>query len=123
MPPETSMRCPLIQRLSSDSSEAIIGPMSSGSPARPSAVISATRRFTSGLSRCSGPRFLDQWLGGLRWLDYGNPIVSKAVLTTAIPSMPMVIMLAVQYRAAEADIVSAIFLSVIGSVITMEWTV
>jgi malonate transporter and related proteins len=58
-------------------------------------------------------------LGGLRWLDYGNPIVSKAVLTTAIPSMPMVIMLAVQYRAAEAEIVSAVFLSVIGSVITV----
>jgi malonate transporter len=58
-------------------------------------------------------------LGGLRWLDYGNPIVSKAVLTTAIPSMPMVIMLAVQYRAADAEIVSAVFLSVIGSVITM----
>jgi hypothetical protein len=58
-------------------------------------------------------------LGGLRWLDYGNPIVSQAVLTTAIPSMPMVIMLAVQYRAAEAEAVSAVFLSVIGSVITM----
>jgi malonate transporter and related proteins len=58
-------------------------------------------------------------LGGLRWLDYGNPIVSKAVLTTAIPSMPMVILLAVQYRAAEAEIASAVFLSVIGSVITM----
>ena len=58
-------------------------------------------------------------LGCLRWLDYGNPIVSKAVLTTAIPSMPMVILLAVQYRAAEAEIASAVFLSVIGSVITM----
>jgi malonate transporter and related proteins len=58
-------------------------------------------------------------LGGLRWLDYGNPIVSKAVLTTAIPSMPMVILLAVQYRAGEAEIASAVFLSVIGSVITM----
>ena len=40
-PPDTSMRCALIQRLSSDSSEAIIGPMSSGSPGRPSAVTSA----------------------------------------------------------------------------------
>jgi predicted permease len=58
-------------------------------------------------------------LGGLRWLDYGNPIVSKAVLTTAIPAMPMAIMLAVQYRAAEAETGSAVFLSVIGSVITM----
>jgi malonate transporter and related proteins len=58
-------------------------------------------------------------LGCLRGLDYGNPIVSKAVLTTAIPSMPMVILLAVQYRAAEAEVASAVFLSVIGSVITM----
>ena len=58
-------------------------------------------------------------LGGLRWLDHGNPIVSEAVLTTAIPAMPMVIMLAVQYRVAEAEAASAVFLSVIGSVITM----
>jgi predicted permease len=58
-------------------------------------------------------------LGGLRWLDYGNPIVSEAVLTTAIPAMPMVIMLAVQYRALEAEAASAVFLSVIASVITM----
>ena len=58
-------------------------------------------------------------LGGLRWLDYCNPIVSQAVLTTAIPAMPMVIMIAVQYRAAEAETASAVFLSVIGSVITM----
>jgi len=58
-------------------------------------------------------------LGGLRWLGYGNPIVSKAVLTTAIPAMPMVIMLAVQYRTLEAEVASAVFLSVIGSVITM----
>ncbi len=58
-------------------------------------------------------------LGGLRCLGYGNPIVSEAVLTTALPAMPMVIMLAVQYRAAEAEAASAVFLSVIGSVITM----
>ena len=58
-------------------------------------------------------------LGGLRWLGFGNPIVSKAVLTTAIPTMPIVIMLAVQYRVAEAEAASAVFLSVIGSLITM----
>jgi malonate transporter len=58
-------------------------------------------------------------LCGLRWLGYGNPIVSEAVLMTAIPAMPMVIMLAVQYRALEAEAPSAVFLSVIGSVITM----
>ena len=51
IPPDTSMRWPLIQRLSSESSAAIMGPMSSGCPTWPSAVISATRLFTSGLSR------------------------------------------------------------------------
>jgi hypothetical protein len=34
IPPDTSMRCALTQRLSSDSSDAIIGPMSLGSPTR-----------------------------------------------------------------------------------------
>jgi malonate transporter and related proteins len=55
----------------------------------------------------------------LRCLGYGNPIVSEAVLTTAIPAMPIVIMLALQHRVAEAEAASAVFLSVIGSVITM----
>jgi hypothetical protein len=58
-------------------------------------------------------------LGGLRWFGYGNPIISEAVLTAAIPTMPIVIMLALQYRIAEAEAASAVFLSVIGSVITM----
>ena len=58
-------------------------------------------------------------LGGLQWLGYGSPIVSEAVLTTAIPAMPIVIMLALQYRIAQAEAASAVFLSVIGSVITM----
>jgi hypothetical protein len=58
-------------------------------------------------------------LGGLRWIGYGKPIVSEAVLTTAIPAMPIVIMLALQYRVAQAEAASAVFLSVMGSVITM----
>jgi malonate transporter and related proteins len=58
-------------------------------------------------------------LGGLRWLGYGNPIVSEAVLTIAIPSLPIAVMLAFQYRVAEAAAASAVFLSVIGSVFTM----
>src|ERR1700752_1706752 len=58
-------------------------------------------------------------LGGLRWAGYGNPIVSEAVLTTAIPTMPIVIMFALQYRVAQAEAASAVFLSVIGSVVTM----
>lgn len=58
-------------------------------------------------------------LGGLRWLGYGNPIVSEAVLTTAIPAMPIVAMLALQYRVREAEAASAVFLSVVCSVVTM----
>jgi malonate transporter len=57
-------------------------------------------------------------LGGLRWLGYGNPILREAVLATAIPAMP-VAMLALQYRVAEAVAASALFFSVVGSVITL----
>ena len=58
-------------------------------------------------------------LVGMRGLGYGNPTVSEAVLTTAIPTMPIVIMLALQYRVVQKEAASAVFLSVIGSVITM----
>jgi hypothetical protein len=59
-------------------------------------------------------------LGGLLWLGYGgSPIVAKAVLTTAIPTMPIVIVLAVQYQVAEAQASSTLFLSVISSIVTM----
>jgi hypothetical protein len=42
IPPDASMRCPLIQRAPSDSSAANTGPISSGTPTRPSAVCDAT---------------------------------------------------------------------------------
>jgi hypothetical protein len=58
-------------------------------------------------------------LGGLRWIGYGNPIVSEAVLTTAIPAMPIVIMFALQYRIAQAEAASAVFFSVMVSVVTI----
>ena len=58
-------------------------------------------------------------LGSLRWIGYGNPVVSEAVLTTAIPTMPIVIMFAMQYRVAQAEAASAVFLSVMGSIVTM----
>jgi hypothetical protein len=57
--------------------------------------------------------------GGLRWGGYGAPLVSEAVLTTAIPTMPIVIMFALQYRVAQSEAASAVFLSVIGSIVTM----
>src|SRR5271170_6357349 len=52
-------------------------------------------------------------------LGYGAPIVPEAVLTTAIPVMPIVIVLAVQYHVREARASSALFLSVIGSIFTI----
>jgi hypothetical protein len=58
-------------------------------------------------------------LGGLLWLGYGGPLVTKAVLTTAIPTMPIVIVLAVQYQVSEARASSTLFLSVVGSIVTL----
>src|SRR5580693_7618590 len=58
-------------------------------------------------------------LVGLLSLGYGDPIVPEAVLTTAIPVMPIVIVLAVQYHVREARASSALFFSVIGSMFTM----
>jgi malonate transporter and related proteins len=55
----------------------------------------------------------------LRSLGYGAPIVPEAVLTTAIPVMPIVIVLAVQYHVFEARASAALFLSVIGSIFTI----
>ena len=45
---------------------------------------------------------------GLLSLGYGAPIVPEAVLTTAIPVMPIVIVLAVQYHVLEARVSSAL---------------
>jgi malonate transporter len=58
-------------------------------------------------------------LGGLRWFGYDNPVISEAALTTAIPAMPIVIMLALQYRIVQAEAASAVFLSMMSSVLTM----
>jgi malonate transporter len=58
-------------------------------------------------------------LGALLWLGYRAPVVPEAVLTTAIPVMPIAITLAVQYHVSEARASSALFLSVIGSIFTL----
>jgi predicted permease len=58
-------------------------------------------------------------LGSLRWMGYGNPVVSEAALTTAIPAMPIVLMVALQYRVAQEEAASSVFLSVVGSIVTM----
>ena len=48
------MRWPFTQWLSSEKRAAIIGPTSPGTPARPNAVISATRLFTSAFNYGNG---------------------------------------------------------------------
>ena len=48
-------------------------------------------------------------LCGLRWLGYGNPLLRAAVLMMTIPAMPIVAMLALQYRVAEALAASSVF--------------
>jgi malonate transporter and related proteins len=58
-------------------------------------------------------------LGGLRWIGYGDSVISEAVLTTAIPTMPIVIMFASRYRIAQDEAASSVFLSVMGSLVTM----
>jgi len=58
-------------------------------------------------------------LGGFVWLGYSATTRAEAVLTTAIPTMPIVIVLAVQYRVSELRSSSALFLSLIGSVFTI----
>jgi malonate transporter len=54
----------------------------------------------------------------LEYLSYTG-IATEAVLTTAIPMMPIVIMLATQYRIAQAEAASEVFISSVSSVITM----
>lgn len=46
-------------------------------------------------------------------------IVHEAVLTTALPMGPIVIMLATQYRLAQGGAASAVFVSMVGSVVSM----
>lgn len=55
----------------------------------------------------------------MRWLGYGNPMVREAVLTTAMPTVVIVAMLALQYGVRKSEAPSAVFVSVVSSVITM----
>jgi malonate transporter len=58
-------------------------------------------------------------LVGLWAVGIGNPLRSEAALTTAIPVMPLVVMLALHYRVAQTLTAGALFFSVIASVITL----
>jgi hypothetical protein len=54
------------------------------------------------------------------WFGYTNPILGQAVLTTALPSVALIVMLSVQYRVAAREAASALFLSTMISFLTMS---
>jgi malonate transporter len=58
-------------------------------------------------------------LTGLWAIGIRNPLRGEAVVTTAIPLMPIVVMLALRYGVAETLMAGALFYSVIASVITL----
>ncbi len=59
-------------------------------------------------------------LVAMLWLGYGHPILGEAVLTAALPPIALVVMLAVQYRVAARETASALFISTLGSLLTMS---
>jgi malonate transporter and related proteins len=59
-------------------------------------------------------------LGAMAWLGYGNPLLGQAVLTSALPSVVLSVMLAVQYQVAAREAASALFISTVSSMLTMS---
>lgn len=58
-------------------------------------------------------------LMGLLWLGFSVSTRAEAVLTAAIPTMPIAIVLSVQYHVSETRCSSAVFLSLVSLVFTM----
>ena len=61
---------------------------------------------------------------GLVWvslyvLGYRNPLLGEAVVTTALPILVTVAMLAVQYQVAEAEAASTLFIGMGSSLLTV----
>jgi len=58
-------------------------------------------------------------LGAMAWLGYGDPLLGQAVLTSALPSVVLSVMLAVQYQVAAREAASALLISTVGSMLTI----
>jgi len=58
-------------------------------------------------------------LGGLLFLGFGRPVVPQAVVTTATSVMPIVVMLALEYRVGEKYAPSILFVSTLASLVTV----
>jgi predicted permease len=57
--------------------------------------------------------------GTLFLLGYRNPLLGEAVVTTALPILVTVVMLAVQYQVAEAEATSTLFIGMGSSLVTV----
>jgi len=57
---------------------------------------------------------------GMLWLGYGDPLLGQTVVTTALPAVTLVVMLAVQYRIAIPETASALLISTFGSLLTLS---
>ena len=57
---------------------------------------------------------------GMLWLGYSGSIVGQTVVTTALPAVTLVVMLAVQYRMAIPETASALLISTFGSLLTLS---
>ncbi|MGH6734653.1 MAG: AEC family transporter [Methyloceanibacter sp.] len=58
--------------------------------------------------------------GALLWFGYANPLLGEAVLTVALPSVVLAVMLSVQYKVATAEMASALLISTLGAIVTMS---
>jgi malonate transporter len=57
---------------------------------------------------------------GMLWLGFGNPLLGQAVVTTALPAVTLVVMIAVQYNRAIPETASALLISTFGSLLTLS---
>jgi predicted permease len=57
---------------------------------------------------------------GMLWLGYGKPLLGEAVVTSALPPITLIVMLAVQYRVAIPETASALLFSTVGSLLTIS---
>lgn len=57
---------------------------------------------------------------GMLALGYKNPMLGQTVVTTALPAVALVVMLAVQFRTAIPEAASALLISTFGSLLTIS---
>lgn len=57
---------------------------------------------------------------GMLALGFENPILGQTVVTTALPAVALVVMLAVQFRTAIPEAASALLISTFGSLLTIS---